>query len=345
MPITQRPWSTNCYALSKVWFKCFSVDLRQLDFSAITSKIKSWLYADQFVKPEEKVLFRPAHRGGLGLLCVPIRAQACLIKSFIETAANPKFQQNLYHSTLYKYHVLEDRTVTDPGLPPYYPASFFTTIRKVSNESPLNVVNMSLKQWYRLLLEETVTMFMNGNVSEYIPCRVELISPNTDWEIVWRRSRMPGLGSELTSFLFRLLHDLLPTKERQNRIMPTTSSICRLCQANSVETLEHSFFHCSFNREYGHGLLQSLLPYDSSATPLKISRLDFDLPDEELELPIVWLTSATLQHIWNCRLSGRRTKLYSTRAEVESRVALLRETRHSASANKILEIINSEDNI
>ena len=170
-------------------------------------------------------------------------------------------------------------------------------------------------------------------------------SPNTDWEIVWRRSRIPGLGAELTSFIFRLLHDLLPTKERQHRILPTTSDLCRLCQDDTLEDLEHSFFLCSFNREYGHGLLQALLPYDSSATPEKILRLDFNIPDEELELPMVWLTAATLQHIWNCRLSGRRTRLYSTRAEVESRVALLRETRHRSSADKILEIINSEDDI
>ena len=41
MPLSQRPWSANCYALSKVWFKCSSIDLRQLDITAINSKVKS----------------------------------------------------------------------------------------------------------------------------------------------------------------------------------------------------------------------------------------------------------------------------------------------------------------
>ena len=36
---------------------------------------------------------------------------------------------------------------------------------------------------------------------EYIPCRVEVLYPNTDWEVTWRRCRISGLGSELTSFL------------------------------------------------------------------------------------------------------------------------------------------------
>jgi len=120
--------------------------------------IKAWLYADQILKPEEKILFRPADKGGLGLLNIQIRSQACLIKSFLETAANPRFQQNLYHSILFKFHVFGDRTVPDPGLPPYYPASFFRIIKKAAEETPLNIITMSLKQWYALLLEENVTM-------------------------------------------------------------------------------------------------------------------------------------------------------------------------------------------
>ena len=164
---------------------------------------------------------------------------------------------------------------------------------------------------------------------EYIPFRVELLHPTTDWEITWRRSRLSGLGSELASFLFRLLHDLLPTRERQNRIFPASTNICRLCPANSVEDLPHSFFYCSFNTEFGMPIFNTLLNIDDTLTPEKLLRLEIDL-DDEMELPIVWYLAAKLFHIWNCRVSGRRAKLYTTRAEVESRVNLLRETRFRA---------------
>ena len=120
MPLTQRPWSANTYGLSKAWFRCHSVDLRALDVSAINSMLKSWIYADQFEKPEEIILFRPASMGGLGLQNVKIRAQACLTRTFMETAANPSFQHNLYHSTLLRYHVLGETSLPNPGLPPYY---------------------------------------------------------------------------------------------------------------------------------------------------------------------------------------------------------------------------------
>ena len=41
MPLSMRPWSINCYVLSKVWFRCGSVDLRVSDLSAISSSVKS----------------------------------------------------------------------------------------------------------------------------------------------------------------------------------------------------------------------------------------------------------------------------------------------------------------
>ena len=67
MHLSMRSWSLNQYCLSKVWFRTHSVDLRVMDVTSITSSIKSWLYADQLLKPEERVLFRPPVHGGLGL--------------------------------------------------------------------------------------------------------------------------------------------------------------------------------------------------------------------------------------------------------------------------------------
>ena len=61
--LSMRSWSLNQYCLSKVWFRTHSVDLRVMDINSITSSIKSWPYADQLIKPEVRILFRPpTHR-------------------------------------------------------------------------------------------------------------------------------------------------------------------------------------------------------------------------------------------------------------------------------------------
>ena len=330
MPLTQRPcWSANCYALSKVWFRCYCVDLRLLDITAINSKVKSWLYGDLLLKPEEMILFRPPCQGGLGLINIKIRSQACLIKTFLETASNPNFQQNIFHSTLFRYHVLGETSLPNPGTPPYYPPAFFSRIQQVHENSPLNITRMTLKQWYLLLLEDLVLMNDTAGQREYLPSKVEQLHPDVDWTNTWRLARLPGLGSEHCSFLFRLLHNLLPTRERLNRINSSSTITCRLCQDNIPEDQTHALFRCSFNNEAGQRLLDVL-----DTSPEKLLRLEVTVEDD-LEFPATWLTSAVLLSIWSYRNIAKKIRLYSIRAEVESKVALLRETRYRPAAEKI----------
>ena len=148
MQLNMRGWSLNQYCLSKVWFRTHSVDLRVLDLTKITSHIKSWLYADMLLKPEEIVMYRPADYGGLGVLNVKYKAMACLIKTFLETAGHDKFRASLYHTILFRYHVLEDLTLANPGIPPFYSHDFFALIRRVHLNSSLNIYKMSEKDWY-----------------------------------------------------------------------------------------------------------------------------------------------------------------------------------------------------
>jgi hypothetical protein len=75
-----------------------------------------------------------------------------------------------------------------------------------------------------LLVEQEITMVeLADNQREYIKSRAELASPTTDWESSWRHARTKGIGSEATSFLWKLLHCLLPTEARLSRIFPNTS--------------------------------------------------------------------------------------------------------------------------
>ena len=58
MPLSQRSHSLNTYCLSKVWFKCPSIELRVTDLAKIRTLTKSWLFQDQLEKPEDHVLYR-----------------------------------------------------------------------------------------------------------------------------------------------------------------------------------------------------------------------------------------------------------------------------------------------
>ena len=88
MPLVSRQYSLNTYCLSKPWFRTCSVDLREGDISAITSKVKSYCYQDLLLKPSEVTLFRQVQDGGLGLQHVRCKALAHLISTFLLTTEN-----------------------------------------------------------------------------------------------------------------------------------------------------------------------------------------------------------------------------------------------------------------
>ena len=343
MDLSSRPWSLNTFALSKVWFRCHTVHLHVMDTTSISSKIKSWLFQDQLEKPQEMVLYRPIQMGGLGVHNVKFKAQASLIRTFLETAVNPSFRQNLLHSILYRIHVLGDDSLSvHPPLPPYFSTTFFETIRQVKENTPLNVATMTTAQWYRILVEQEMTMDeLDDNTRHYVKCRAELSSPTTDWEKTWRRARLKGLGSGATSFLWKLVHQLLPTEERLARILPNSVASCKICPDPALADLSHCFFKCVSTRESGGWLLSKIAVHDPSVTPSKLLRLEFEA-EPSLEMPLVWITAQTLLYMWAVRCSGKIVNYNLTRATLESKISLLRETRFGNEYALIKEVVESD---
>ena len=102
------------------------------------------------------MLYRPVEKGGLGLHHVASKAKANLITTFLQTATGKTFQTSLYHSWLFRYHVLGEQDLPNPGMPPFYSNNFFETIKQVQDQFSLNPIHMSVNQWYQYILERDV---------------------------------------------------------------------------------------------------------------------------------------------------------------------------------------------
>ena len=178
-----------------------------------------------------------------------------------------------------------------------------------------------------------------GDSEEYIKCRVEKASPGTDWENSLRLARLPGLGPDNTSFLFSLLHQILPTKERVARTKPNASSQCKAqgCQENTEESLSHALIHCQANDGVGLKLIECLSCLNPGLHAEAALRLDWNT-DEDVELPAVWLTACTLRTIWNLRQANTKIKKHLIRSQLEAEINLLRETRYFEAIQKIEEL-------
>ena len=196
---------------------------------------------------------------------------------------------------------------------------------------------MSEKQWYTHLLEDQVIKeFKEDGEEVYKPCWVEVASPTTNWEETWRLARLTGLGPKNVSFLFRLLHQTLPTQERLARIRPGSSSACKAlgCRRNSEETLRHALFNCDGNDGVGVGVMEALHKVQQALEVEKVLRLELQL-DKEHELPVVWFLATTMRMLWDMRQSGSRVDKYIVRTQLEAEINLLRRTRLEYSVTMI----------
>ena len=91
----------------------------------------------------------------------------------------------------------------------------------MKDKTPLNPINMSMKEWYRFLLETKMTkreVIEGDNMLELVPCKVEEKNPEVQWPMVYRCIRLKGISPDSKSFLFKLVHMLLPSRERLNHL-------------------------------------------------------------------------------------------------------------------------------
>ena len=175
---------------------------------------------------------------------------------------------------------------------------------------------------------------------EYIKSKVELASPDTDWEESWRKARLKGLISEITSFLWKLLHKLLPTEQRLARILPNTSDLCKYCPDPATADLHHCFFGCIKTQNVGELLLGAIRHHIPSVTTDGLLRLELQA-DGVKEVPLVWVTAHTLNYLWKSRVGGKVADLILTRAMLESQVNILRETRYREHVPLLNEILDN----
>ena len=201
---------------------------------------------------------------------------------------------------------------------------------------------MSEKQWYRVLLEDYCTMEVDGaGQQNNIMCRVERASPSTDWERSWRLARLPGLGPENVSFLFKLMHDILPTQERVARTKPRASPACPVLGCGgAVESRAHALVLCEGNNGVGQRVMRCIENFAPQIDLDAALRLELTV-EEDMELPLVWLVATVFLAIWKMRVDKSRVQLYEVRAQLEAKVNHLRETRYTQSAGVLDQLVDN----
>ena len=149
------------------------------------------------------------------------------------------------------------------------------------------------------------------------------------------------MGSAATSFLWKLVHQLLPTEDRLARILPSSEPGCKLYPNPTHADLVHCLFKCVSTREMGRKLICLISTHDPLITPRRLLVLDFEA-EASVEMALVWVTAQTLLYMWGIRCNGKIVNPTLTRAALESKICLLRETRFQNEYTLIKEMIESQ---
>ena len=194
---------------------------------------------------------------------------------------------------------------------------------------------MSSKDWYRVLIEDNLTMEMDELGQRiFIKCRTERQHPENDWENTWRLARLHGLESDQISFLWRLLHNLLPTQSRISRLLQQQDPSCKICH-HPCGDLPH-LFNCTTSKLVCRTLLRTLTSIQPNISPQHVLLLSLEL-EPSMELPVVWLISSTLNYVWNQHTSKKQCCLVEVRSVLEARVNLLRRGKKYKNAATLIE--------
>ena len=326
LPLTSRPWSINQYSLSKLWYRTACIDLRVGDSRKISTSVKSWLSQDLLLKPSEVLCYRQTSDGGLGLLCLQVRAQAHLIHNFLQQAVNPRFTRNVYLHALYRFYILDEVSDKEPPRPPYYSLAFFSVIKEVRDRGQWNIIWMTLGQWYDPLLKINITHTITDpeDPPRLKPSRVEELHPDVCWERSHRLLGCNGLSPDHRSFLFLLKNDLLVTKERQYRLKKAPDPLCVYCHEEEGQT---HLVTCNHNREVTQPLKDLLVLYMPGITDQQIVCLDWEVEGLAAELPLLWIGAVCLSFVWDRRKRDKSVNYRECRAELQGQWTLIKETK------------------
>ena len=157
-------------------------------------------------------------------------------------------------------------------------------------------------------------------------CKVEEREPESSCHLSYHLARLKGLSPQIKSFNFKMIHQILPCKERLSQILPNSSPNCSLCRMDQPESLLHAIFLCDSNRDAAMYLMELIKVYDNSATQEKMVRLHISC-EALYELPTTLIICTGMELIWRNRHDRKSTRLYNIRAELECLVLTLRKSR------------------
>ena len=180
-----------------------------------------------------------------------------------------------------------------------------------------------------------------------VKCAAEEKQPDLDWPETWHRARQKGLTNDARSFLFLLLNDLLPTKERLHKTTRNTPSpVCVMCQSGETDSaVHHTFSGCAYSSVVMNWLVitvnQQALSHNVSSAD--IVKLQFETMNSDDTLAITWLFAESLAYVWARRQNRQDLVLMPLKMKLMNKVGfLVKSAKYSVAGNTLKQMIEND---
>ena len=305
------------FVFSKLWYLAQALPMPASVSQQLTAAAGNFLWRGHLERLAWQELHRPLLEGGLAISCLQSRAQAMWAKQACwalggDTQAGLHLAYWLGPSLEASFPdlVRPQHARTCPallaGLAPLLEE--LTAFGTVEAASPAAITAKAIY----IAFTDTLP-----------PPKVEFKLPDLQWPLVWGRLWRRGLPPEEVDLMFRLIHNVLPVRDRLGRFTGTgVRAPCPACP-DIPETAVHVFTACARVHEVWEELLAHLYAF-IPAVPQDQELLFLAFAENDREDDIVATLLAYVSYVWAARGNVRPPTFGALTATLRARPAPFR---------------------
>ena len=343
--LAQRVEILKIFATSKLWYISHILELPNNVCKQLEAVIGTFIWYGCLERLPIDEIKNPPRSGGLGLVCVSSKALALRLKHFCKILASPEDDMS-YRKMKYWLGQSMGR-----WLPKLLPGPHFEApplfYRKLREDFVQNIVGVFEMEDLDCVTSKTVYAELTSTLP---PPKIETKLPldptieGANWDDIWTRLCHPVMEVDAKNVMFKIVNDILPTKQRLFRLGKRRGPFCEEEEivvpilgplrdgvmsresmvypvGGPVDTPVHMFCECRKVAEQWFWVRRRILDLcrrKRGCSNFELLNLIFPKGLNETDITIVWLISSYVKLIWFSRIRGSIIKVEELRAQMKT---------------------------
>ena len=339
--VFQRADVLKTFVLPKMYSLAECLPLPHTWAKEIEKQIYKFIKVGKMEMISLEVMCNPINKGGLGMVCIRSKADSLFLKQTLRMSLQPGTLHWKY-MRFFTCRKLRIGKIMGPCCDFHFLHPYYSKMVELYEEGVVMEIcqhcnhpegahycggaeckdrkmNTTAKEIYRAYTDSLPPPRV-----EYKPDYNNVTSAM--WERVWERVASPMLDPMQRQVVWRLVHNILPTRERLNRIglndedtRQVYSELCNRCNLRARDTVTHMFTECEQVREawgWTRRRLLTMLPNDM-ADLSNLELINLFYPKERQENEMIWLLGNYLGMVYEeAFIKGRRLTVDYARGSI-----------------------------